>query len=179
MYSAQQQRTLKKAAQAVARALIPKKRLSQLQIEGDAVALTSRLSTFQVMIDQQIEALAQQASRQNAVALVLIADLCWQVLRAIADLRGANSDWLAAVIPADHRASDADVGDAYYSMQLKIVEDAKWIFDLHTALRHPRSRFKGLMQLLRDPINESVKARLIEAAMGIRQVLLVTQARLG
>lgn len=178
MNGAQQLRTRKKAAQAVAHALPREDRLSQLRVDGSLIHLTSRLSTFQILIDDQIAALTREASRQNALALVLIADFCWQALRSIADRQGQDR-WLEAVLPNDNEASDQDIGDQYFSMQKRLLQDTKWIFDLHSGLRHPSIPDADLLTLLRDPVAAAMTSRLLSAAKGIQQILLCTQARLS
>ena len=49
-------------------------------------------------------------------------------------------------------------------------------FVVYVGIQDPRTLDKDVLGLLRDPVDEAVKGRLITAARGIEKVLVVTVA---
>jgi hypothetical protein len=70
------------------------------------------------------------------------------------------------------------MGDRHFAQQAQIVADAKWVFELHSALRHPQTPDEALMPLLREPVPDPTCSRLLGAARAIKQVLLSVQVDL-
>lgn len=142
MNEAQQMLQFEKTARNVANALLTPQRKQVLKSSSDLGHLRSRLSTFLLLLDDEIERFENSRARAAAVALVLTADLCWQSLRTLAERHESGDDqkWIDAVLPADWPLSDHDTGDKFFEHQRRIVENAKWMFELHSALRHPTSK---------------------------------------
>lgn len=165
------------SVRAVSRALVPNADLGNTQRLADHAHLLDRISAIAVVIGDAIAAFAAAASRSSALSLVLVTDFCWQVLRAVGGKAGNDAAWIEAALPQDHEASDAEMGGTHFARQIEIVEDAKWVFALHTALRHPGSAFAGHLWLLREPPPPEHQARLLRAARGVMAVLRNTAAR--
>lgn len=178
MNDAQAERREWQAVRAVSRALMPDGRLRHIAVDADHAHLLNRISAISVLIDDEITAFRETHSRSRALSLVLVADFSWQVLRALAGKSGDDSAWIAAALPQDHQASDADIGDSFYARQIEIVEDAKWVFALHTALRHPGSALANHLWLLREPIPPECSDRLLRAAGAVKAVLRNVQAHM-
>lgn len=178
MVEAQEQRRFEQACRALARLLVPKNCRSALSARSDLHHLTSRFSTLHILLDDEIEALQASRSRSDAIALILATDFVWQTVRVFACREGNDRKWLHARLPADQQASERDSAGDHYARQKKIVDDATWVFELHSALRHPGKENHDLLQILRDPVGEDVRERLLRAARAIKQVLLSTQVDL-
>jgi hypothetical protein len=166
------------SVRAVSRALVSEERLRDPQLHADHAHLLDRITAIAVTIEDAIDAFETVPSRSSALTLVLIADFCWQVLRAVGGKTGDDREWIEAALPQAHQASDADVGDHFHARQIEIVADAKWVFVLHSALRHPGSSFANHVWLLREPPPEEQQARLLGAARAVQAVLRNTAARL-
>jgi hypothetical protein len=177
MNQAQAEHRERQSVRAVARALVPDARLRDGQHLAEHAHLRTRITTIAVVIDDAITAFAAAPSRSGALSLVLATDFCWQVLRALGGKTGDDVTWIEAALPQDHEASDAEVGDTHFARQIEIVEDAKWVFALHTALRHPGSAFGDHLWLLREPSPPEHQARLLRAARGVMAVLRNAAAR--
>jgi hypothetical protein len=177
MNEAQLDRRDRLAARAVGYALVPNTRLQDDAIVDQHAHMLSRITTFQILLDDEIDALITCRNRQRALALVLVADFCWQMLREVGGRKGDDGSWFKTQLPQDHRQSDQDIGDGFFARQAEIVEDAKWLYDLHSALRHPGPTFAEYVWLLKDPIAEEHVARLLRAARGIQALLLSVAAR--
>ena len=178
MNEASQARRETQAVRAVASALVPKNRLNDRDVAEAHEHLILRIGTIQILLDDQIAELSASCSRAKALPLILLTDFCWQVLRALGGKKGDDSNWIEAALPQDHQASDADIGDSFYARQIEIVQDGKWVFELHTALRHPGSSFTDYVWLLREPVPQQHCDRLLRAARGIRALLLTVHARM-
>jgi len=170
--SVQEQRRFEQVCKAVARALVPADRKARLRRSKDFKHLTTRLSTFLILIDESIDALARDPSRSHALSLILAADIVWQVMCEFGNKKGDYIKWIDAALPADREKSDADIGDGHYAKQREIVSEAKWVFDLHSALRHPGTSSSALLPLMRDPVDPAACDRLVRAARSIRQVFV-------
>lgn len=179
MTPAQAERQERQSVRAVSRALVPDERLRCPAMRHKHVHLRSRLTTFAILIDDAIEAVQMEGRRFDAFALVLVTDFCWQVLRALGGRAGDDSAWIEAALPADHAQSDADIGDRHFARQIEIVGDAKWVFGLHSALRHPASALAEQVWLLREPIPQAERDRLLRAARGVQGVLRNVEARMA
>jgi hypothetical protein len=177
MNDAQAERGEWQSVRAVSRALVPDERLRNPKLLADHAHVLDRISAITVTIDDAIEAFAAAPSRSGALSLVLVTDFCWQVLRALGDKSGDDRRWIEDALPKDHEASDAEIGDTHFARQIEIVADAKWVFALHTALRHPGSAFADHIWLLREPPPPEHQARLLRAARGVMAVLRNTAAR--
>lgn len=170
--------SFKRACRAVARAMVPKERIERLQAPGQFQDLVSRFSTFQILLAGEIAGLQKSPARANTLALIPAADLCWQTLRALGGHTGEtgkDKTWLEAALPRDHVDIEADLDDGYFAQQRRIVEDAVWIFNLHSKLRHPVGDMSPLLPLFRDPVPDGDCARLLPAARAVRQVLPCAQ----
>lgn len=178
MNDAQQQRRERQAVRAVAAALVPESRLRDPEVADAHEHLVLRIGSIQVLLDDEIEAWSVSGSRARALPLILLTDFCWQMLRALGGKTGDDSAWIEAALPQDHKASDADIGDSYFARQIQIVRDGKWVFELHTALRHPGSAFANHLWLLREPVPQQHCDRLLRAARGIRAVFLNVHSRM-
>ncbi len=177
MNDARAERREWQSVRAVARALVPNADLRNTQRLADHAHLLDRISAITVVIDDAIAAFSAAPTRSSALSLVLVTDFCWQVLRALGGKSGDDTAWIEAALPQDHEASDAEIGDAHFARQIEIVEDAKWVFALHTALRHPGSAFADHLWLLREPPPREHQAHLLRAARGVMAVLRNTAAR--
>jgi hypothetical protein len=177
MNDAQAERREWQSVRAVSRALVPNARLGSAPHLADHAHLLDRISAITVVIDDAVSAFTTAPSRSSALSLVLVTDFCWQVLRALGGKTGDDTAWIEAALPQDHEASDAEIGDTHFARQIEIVEDAKWVFALHTALRHPGSAFADHLWLLREPPPPEHQARLLRAARGVMAVLRNTAAR--
>jgi hypothetical protein len=177
MNDAQDERREWQSVRAVSRALVPNADLGNTQRLADHAHLLDHISAIAVAIDDAIAEFSAAPSRSSALSLVLFTDFCWQVLRALGGKSGDDTAWIEAALPQNHEVSDADIGDTHYARQIEIVEDAKWVFALHTALRHPGSAFAGHLWLLREPPPPEHQARLLRAARGVMAVLRNTAAR--
>jgi hypothetical protein len=177
MNDAQAERRERQSVRAVSRALVPSIHLRNTQCLADHAHLLDRISAITVVIDDAIAAFTGAPSRSSALLLVLVTDFCWQVLRALGGKTGDDATWIEEALPPDHEASDAEIGDTHFARQIEIVEDAKWVFALHTALRHPGSAFADHLWLLREPPPQEHQARLLRAARGVMKVLQNTAAR--
>jgi len=175
---AQHERRFREACRAVARALVPPARKQALRGNDRLSHLVSRFSTLHVVLSDEIEALAASRARSDALALILAADFAWQVIRALSDRRGDDAAWLASVLPPNHAQIDAEVGNGHFAQQVQIVADATWVFELHSALRHPQTESPTLLPFLREPVPDDASSRLLDAARAIRQVLLSVQVAL-
>lgn len=175
---AQEQRSFECACRELARRLVPPDQKARLRASQDYQHLISRLSTLLVLLGDGIEALQNTPSRSRVVALILAADFVWQAIRLFADRKGDDTAWLLREHPDDHQTSDAEVGDNLYARQKQIVEDATWLFDLHTALRHPSSVNSDLLQLLREPVDDNARKRLLSTACALRRILVNVSVKL-
>lgn len=179
MNQAQREREFEKAAKAVAKALMTQKASKNtIQPEVNYEHLMSRLSTFQMLLSDARDNFQARRGRSEALNLVLIADFCWQTLRTLCQRPGNDRQWMNETLPPDWEQSDADCGDNYYRCQRDMVENAKWIYDLHTAMRHPHIAHGDLVALLRDPVDDAMGERLLLASRGISQVWLAVQSRI-
>jgi hypothetical protein len=165
------------SVRAVSRALVPNESLRNPQLLADHAHMLDRISAITITIDDAIEAFSAAPGRSGALSLVLATDFCWQVLRALGGKSGDDRRWIEAALPQDHEASDAEIGDTHFARQIEIVEDAQWVFALHTALRHPGSALADHVWLLREPPPSEHQARLLRAARGVVAVLRNTAAR--
>ena len=80
-------------------------------------------------------------------------------------------------LPKDHAQSDKDVGDDLFRRQIEIVEDAKWIHQIHSFIRHPQGVSAENVWILREPISDEHAARLVRAAKGVHDVLVKVAGR--
>jgi hypothetical protein len=164
MTDARKERRFRKACRAVAHALVPAERKAELRASGDLQHLTSRFSTFHVLLCDEIGALMREPARSNALALILATDLAWQVVRALGGRSGDDVAWMDRLLPPDHAAIDADLCVDHFARQRQIVADARWVFDLHSALRHPIQACQELLPFLCEPISAGARDRLLSAA---------------
>ena len=178
MTAAQEQFRFENACRALAELLVPPKRKQVLRDCQDYQHLISRFSTLHSLLGDAIEALKRSPSPSHAIALILAADFVWKVVRVLAGREGSDSNWLFSVLPVDHEASDADIGDRHYARQKQIVEDALWIFQLHSALRHPGKLNQEFLAFLREPVGTDARTRLLDAACAVSRVLLNVQVDL-
>lgn len=167
------------SVRAVSRALASDERLRDPQLHVDHAHMLDRITAIGVTIEDAIDNFETVPSRSSALSLVMITDFCWQVLRAVGGRTGDDRQWIEAALPQDHQASDAEVGDKHFARQTEIVDDAKWVFALHCALRHPGSSFANHVWLLREPPPEEQQIRLLGAARAVQAVLRNTAARLA
>lgn len=179
MNDAQAEHRERQAVRAVSRALMPDDQLRVTVGCAGHAQLLDRMSAILALIGDGIEEFRETYSRSRAWSLVLVTDFGWQVLRALAGRSGNDTTWINKALPQDHEASDADIGDSFFARQIEIVEDAKWIFDLHTGLRHPVSKFGDHLWLLREPIPPEHGDHLLQAATAIRAVFINVQARMN
>jgi hypothetical protein len=177
MNDAQAERREWQSVRAVSCALVPDARLEDAQHRADHAQLLDRITAITVALDDAIAAFSAAPSRSGALSRVLVTNFCWQVLRALGGKSGNDTAWIEAALPQDHEASDADVGDTHFARQIEIVDDAKWAFALHTALRHPGSAFADHMWLLWERPPPEHQARLLRAARGVMSVLRNVAAR--
>ena len=180
MSAPSQQHQFEAAARRVGKAMLTRERIRELNESGDLTHLRSRLSTFLILLDDEIERFGKSRSRAAALAVVLTASFCWQSLRALANRTGDDREWISEALPAevDGQRPDQETRADTFARQCRIMENAKWIFDLHSALRHPNSENADLILLLREPVGEEVGSRLLSAASEIRQVWLHVHTRL-
>ncbi|MDZ7750600.1 MAG: hypothetical protein U5S82_02805 [Gammaproteobacteria bacterium] len=178
MSEAQTQRNFEKACQKLASHIVPKKEIQALKVNSELKHLTSRFSTFHIMLHEAIEDFETRPSPSRAVAIILAVDLVWQVMRALGGRQGRDTNWLVERFPDDYESVDADIRDNYFGLQKQIVDDLTWVYDLHTALRHPRKKHDDLLKCLRQPIFAEVFQRLLHTAASLRQVLVCVQVNL-
>lgn len=175
-----EQHLCSKAASRVARAILSAERERELKRAPDHMThIRTRMGTLHILLDEEIERFQKSSARASALALILAADFCWQALRALAGQSGDDREWMKEALPLDWRQSEQDVGDDFYTRQQRIVENARWIFDLHSALRHPKDKNPDLIALLREPVQQDVGQKLLRAAKEISQVWIAVQGRLG
>ena len=167
-----------RAAGAVSKVFVPKSRLDDPDADGTLQALKSRVYTFLILMGEAVENFGGGQSRNHAITLVLIADLCWQFIRALGGIVGRDMEILRDAFPPDHEQSDQDTDDRHFARQIEIVRDAVWIFELHTFIRHPKSIGEKNLWLLSEPVSEEPAIRLVRGASGIRQVLVNVAVRL-
>lgn len=180
MNQAQQERLFEKAARNVARAMLTNDRRRELATSANLEHLRSRLSTFAILLDSEIKRFEESPGRSEALALILTADFCWQTLRRLADRSKPKDDlrWIDMALPTDWKEADQDTGNGYFCRQREIVNNAKWVFELHSAMRHPEKESLDLIALLRDPVCRETGDRLLIAASGIRKVWLSMQCKI-
>lgn len=178
MNAAREQRELEIAARAVAEAMVTPTREQGLKSSSSLDHLRSCMSTVLIVLDDAIERFSASRSRAPALELILSADFCWQILRALGHKSGDDLTWVEESLPADWTESDREIGDRRFARQRQIAENAKWVFSLHSALRHPATESDDLIALLRDPVDAGVGNKLCCAAKEIRQVWLSVQVRL-
>lgn len=177
MNDAQRERTFEIAASCVVDAMFSAENRPTSVIDPELNHLQNRMATYSILLADEIDRLRKTNSRAAALALIFIADLCWQILRALSGRTGDIKNLIDANLPKDWKESDQDIGDEFFALQQQIVDDANWIYSLHTSLRHPKIPNPDLIALLREPVDPDKGARLLRAACGIRQLWLNTQAK--
>lgn len=167
-----------KAASIVSKLFVPQQCLDSLDVDGSINALSYRSSTFLILLDEAVVNFHAARTRNHALSLVLIADFCWQFIRALGGGSRKDMEILHETLPRDHDQSDQDTADGHFARQIRIVEDAVWIFELHSFIRHPKSISEKNLWLLKEPVSDEPATRLIRGASGVQQVLRNLAARL-
>lgn len=166
-----------RAARKVSRIYVPQCCLDQSCHTSGVKLLRSRVFTLLVLMEP-IEQFEKSKNRADAFLVVITASFCWQFIRALGGVSGDDKIFLMKKLPQDHAMIDQDSRNYFFARQIEIVDDASWIFTLHSFIRHPGSVPDGNLWLLKDPVSEENAIKLIRGARGIRQVLRNVVARL-
>lgn len=130
--------------------------------------------TLEPILDERIHFFRSgQHKRENAIALIVIADMAWQQIRILAGITGKDSDWLQSYLPQDYDHL-RNMGFDSYDLDIGIVNDFVWLFDLHSALRHPKKEYmKKYPFILHNPWPAIEANRLIQTAESLLHILYV------
>lgn len=113
--------------------------------------------------------------RNDALSLLLIADFVWQQIRKLSGIQGKDERWMRKYLPdLGSNSTKAALLDEFEKGNIEVLENLKWLFGLHTSLRHPTAtNFKKHKFLLYDPWPKEQAERLLKTAESLDHILLV------
>lgn len=169
--------TFEKSVRSLSKMIVPTDRLLDPNVRSQFNCIVTRLLNILMLLDESVDLLTRHQSRNHALLLILTTDFCWQFLRNLGNVTSKTSSYIRALLPEDYEQDDKDVGDLYYTNIIEISDDADWVYQLHTSIRHPTGELKDHIWLLSDPAPTDSCRRLLRAAHGVRSVLLCVSAR--
>jgi len=110
--------------------------------------------------------------RNDALSLVLIADFAWQQIRNLAGVEGDDKNWLNRYVGDDYNDLKKERGFNLFDKDEELVKNLKWLFDIHSTLRHPSAEnLKKHDFLLHDPWPKQQAERLLVTAESLERIL--------
>lgn len=147
------------AGELIAGALVPHAAYRDQEFWNAKFPALSELMSVKAMIRERISFFRQDPTRNNAVLLIVMADLGWQLLRDIGNIKN-DAKSLRTTLKWSAEAQ----------RKIDLIE---WIYAVHSALRHPTSNFLEYNWVLASPWPEDKQARLLEAAETLAAAMLV------
>lgn len=158
----------------IARFLIPAD-VSRQEYWNENWPVIETLQTLEAVLHERIHFFkSDRHQREDAISLIVIADMAWQQVRILAGLEGKkDSSWFEGYLPQDYD-SLREIGFDSFDTDIDVFDGLGWLFDLHSALRHPnKENMKKYPFLLHDPWPEEEATRLIQITSSLLHVLYV------
>lgn len=157
----------------IARHLIPAN-VEKQEFWNEHWPVIETLSTLEAVLDERIYFFQSKPhQREGAISLIAIADMAWQQIRILAGVKGKDSTWFQSYLPQDY--SDLQkAGFDSYDLDIDIANGLIWLFDLHSAIRHPNKKnIKKHPFLLYDPWPKKEANRLFQVTSSLLRILYV------
>ncbi len=140
------------------------KRRERSEVPADEIVIFETLSAINAILKERIMFFETNNYRRNdAISLVVISDTAWQSIRILSDLKNDDSKWFLEISPNEN--------DDLFADYFQLLKDMKWVFSLHSYLRHPTATNKGYHPyIFNDPWPKDKSKKLIETAKSIRSM---------
>lgn len=125
------------------------------------------LGDMSAILEEHLHFFEKDYSRAEAGSLIAIVDMCWQSIRRMAGKKGDDLKWLNDYLPSNHDSVFPENSQFSYNNDVQVVEDIKWVFELHSCLRHPEKIFLEAPFIFNDPWPAEQASRLIKAAKNL------------
>lgn len=164
---------IRQAEIGIARHLIPAN-VDKQEFWNEHWPVIETLMTLEAVLHERIYFFQKNDhKRKDAVSLIVIADMAWQQIRILAGIKGKDSIWLKNYLPQDYD-NLREIGFDSFDPDIEIVNGLGWLFDLHSALRHPD---KGNMAkypfILDEPWPPEKATHLIQVTKNLLHILCV------
>jgi hypothetical protein len=128
-------------------------------------------------IDANIHFFSKNHDFHLAISLIVLLDMSWQVLRKNRNGEQKDDEWIKNFVPNSPPEFEEYVHKILYREDRAIFENAKFVYELHTAIRHPNDELAQLLEkypgLFHDPWPAERSRKLLQAAENMREIFQI------